>query len=304
MFDKIKNAKYSWVLLALFFSLLSHISRAIRWKMLITPLGYTIRNLPAFFAVMIGYFSNFAFPRMGEIVKCGVLNKYEKVPFNSLVGTIIIERAIDLIFFIILAILTFAFQIKLLGWFFNEHIVSPILYKIENNQSFIILILVILVVAFFLIYFLYKLIYPKIRKSIYFYKLKRLIIGFSAGLKTIKRMKNRGVFIVHTFFIWIMYFLMTYVCFFALNETSGLDLKAGVSILVMGSIGIIIPVPGGIGTFHSIVKISLEQIYHIVPTATNAFVIIVHSSQMFFIVFLGLISLILLPLIFKTKRAI
>jgi len=290
----IKNAKYSWVALAMFCGTLSHISRAIRWNMLIKPTGHNPMVVSSFFSVMIGYLANLAFPRLGEVVRCTVLSRREKIPFNTLLGTVVVERAFDLLSLLLLIFLTIVFQFDFLREFLTEYIYTPYIVPLLSKLPVFLIILVVVLAGSF---FLLKAILPIIKKNKFFFKIKRLLVGFIAGLRTIKQLKSPTLFFAHTVFIWSMYLAMSYLCFFAVQETAVLDLKAGITILVIGSIGITLPVPGGIGPFHYFVINALTYLYNITDRGAEAYAIITHTSQMLLIALLGVISLILFPII-------
>ena len=290
--ESLKNANYFWIGISLIFGIISHILRALRWKMLITPLGYKIKTTNTFFAVMIGYFANLAFPRLGEVTKCGVLKKYENVPVNRLLGTMIVERGVDLISLVLILILVFVAQFGLLNSFFYEIIVDPLTAKIQSSTLTI--AIGIGIVAFLILMFFLFL--KQIKATALFKKAAALFGGMMEGLKSVKYLDNKFLFIFYSAMIWVFYFLMAYVCFFALEETSGLGLMAGLALLAFGSIGMVAPVQGGIGAYHILASKTLV-IYGIAEEPALAFAFIVHAAQTVLIIAFGFISLILLPII-------
>ena len=243
---QLKKANYSWLVLSMVLGLLSHISRALRWEMLLEPLGYKPRKNVLFYSVMIMYLTNYAIPRSGEVVRAGVVSKYEKISFTSLLGTIITERAID---FIMLFILTAIVLITKFGVFLqflnNNEAVSERFYSIKNSL-WLIIGFIAFSVAILAILIIFR---KKIAKTKIYLKFQTTINNFINGLKSVGTVKNKLLFFGHTVFIWIMYFVMIYVSFQAFDFTKHLGLLTGLTVFVFASFGMVFPSPGGIGTF-------------------------------------------------------
>lgn len=301
LINEFKKASYGWVFLSLIFSLGGFIVRALRWRLLIEPLGYIPGRLNTFYAVMIGYLANFAFPRIGEITKCGTLNKTEKIPLDSLVGTVIVERSIDVITMLILIFIIFFSKIHFFGDFLTNQIFNP---AIEGMSGYFTLPLItwmvilggiFLIIAGLILYRKRLARYSFIQKAIAIFK------GIGGGLKTGFTMKRRGLFLLYTILLWTLYFLMTWVVVYALPSTSHLQPIDGLFILVIGSIGITVPVQGGIGAFHWIVSLGLT-LYDIPREDGLAFATLSHESQALFILLLGSFSMILLAIRRKRKK--
>ena len=291
---QIQEADYSWVAFSIILGLLSHLSRAIRWNMLIVPLGYKPKLYNTFFAVMIGYFANLAIPRLGEVTKCGVLKKYENIPVNRLIGTMIVERSVDLITLILILVLVVITQFELLNQLFMDLIFQPLSEKVANNFIWMIVIIGSLLLPVVLIFVFIE----RIRKTAIYMKVTDLLIGMWEGIKSIKQMENKFLFLLHSVLIWGLYFLMAYVCFFAMDATDHLGLMAGLSVLAFGSIGMVAPVQGGIGAYHLMVRETLK-LYGIAEPAAKGFAVIIHGAQTFILILFGFISLILLPILNK-----
>lgn len=296
--DQIRHANFNWIILSLLIGLVSHVSRSLRWKMLIKPLGYNPRFINIFFAVFIGYFANLAVPRLGEVSKCGVLKKYEKIPINKLLGTMIVERAIDLLSLAICVAILIAFEFGRLSEFFKTRILEgELLSKFENNGLLITLALTGLVLIIGLFIILYK----KFKHIKFFVKIRDLVMGMWEGIKSVKNVQNIPLFIFHSVFIWVLYFLMTYVALFSIEGTYDLDPIAGFATFVFGSFGMAAPVQGGIGAYHWLV-IETLQYFDVAKSSAKSFAILMHGSQTFMIIIFGFISLILLPFINKSKN--
>ncbi len=281
----LKKANYFWVIVSALFCLIAHIFRALRWGMLIGPLGYgRPKNANMFYAVMIGYLANLAFPRMGEISRCGVINRTNKVPINKLLGTVIIERMIDLLMLVLVILITIALQFKFISHFLYTNILLTLAVRV--NTANIILFILIFFAATLGLYYLI------IKKDIFGIaeKIKGLWGGLKSGLNSIRYLQYKNIFILYSILIWVLYYLATYLCFFAITATSNLGLIVALSVLVFGSLGMIAPVQGGIGAYHWMVAEGLT-IYHIERTDGLSYATIIHSSQVLLILFAGAASL-------------
>jgi len=292
IFDKIKHADLRWISLSLFFAILAFISRAYRWKMLIEPLGHHPRLSVTCYSLMVGYFANLAIPRIGEITRCGSLGKSENIPFNILIGTVIIERVIDLIMLAFSMMIVAAFEYDIMKGFLNDKFIEPLGHQISSMKYAWVLFAGVTVLFILAILMIRKNI-AWLRSKPWFQKIERLVTGVINGIRTVVKMKKNGLFIFHTFFIWIMYFFMTWTCFFALDSTSHLGVKAGMFVLVIGGLGMSAPVQGGIGAYHWIVSQGL-LLYQIPLTDGIAFATLVHTYQTLLVIVLGLLSLLML----------
>jgi len=247
---EIQKVDSKWVVLSMIFGAWAYVSRGLRWIVLIDALGYKSSKLNSVAAVSVGYFTNMFIPRAGEISRCTALNQVEKIPVDKLFGTILIERVIDFIFLFALILLTILLKFNDI---FNLYTTLQA-HQTESagsNKFFILLgVMAVGVIAFLILK-------KWLKKSKFYEKVLAFIDGLKEGFKSIKNMKRKSAFWFHTFSIWIMYFLMTYICFSCMQETSHLTAADGLFLLVLGGIGMIIPTPGGIGSYHAIVMIGL-----------------------------------------------
>jgi len=296
IWDSFIHANFSWLALALIIGFFSHLVRAMRWRMLLDPMGYHPKLSNTFYAVMIGYFANLALPRLGEVTRCGVLRKYEKIPMNKSIGTVIVERSIDMVVFVTLFFINFIVFFDKLNHYIDEKVFIPLSEKFQYAQvSAYFMVLVFLVFAIiFLTFFLFR---KKVRKIKMYKKGKEILMGFWHGLWSVTKIKKPVAFIFQSFLIWILYFLMIWVCIFSLPETSHLGIGAGLSMLIFGSIGIMI-VQGGIGIYPVIIAETLA-IYGIQATTGYALGWLTWTAQTLLIVVAGIISLIVLPILNK-----
>ncbi len=286
----LKSARYVLFIPVFFILTASHISRAIRWKILMKPMGYDPSLMNTFFAVMVGYLANLAVPRLGEVLKCTILGKYEKVPADKLVGTILVERAVDVVSLLIVFIIALATQVNIIGEYAKTTISANFL---SGSKEGIIVKLVILVAAVIIIYFLLKFIFKKYSGIGMVKRINILFNGVGAGLSSIKNLQNKTAFILHTVFIWACYAGGTYLGFFVIPETSGLPIAAAFPVLAFASIGMIIT-PGGIGTYQWFIM-EVMVLYGIDEGHGYANGLLQWVAQFFIILMVGFISLIALP---------
>lgn len=251
------------------------------------------------YSLMVGYLANLAVPRLGEVSRCGSLSKAEKIPFNSLLGTVIVERVIDVICLLICLLLTAFVEYDRVGNFLVDSIINPITVKVNQSlQSvmFISVAAIILVALAGTIFWFVK----KSRQAGAESKIMVMIKGLFDGLLSIGQLKRPLAFIFHTILIWIMYFLMAYLAFFALPSTSSLTWSAGMFILVVGGLGMSAPVQGGIGAYHLLVSQGLT-LYGLSREDGLAFATMLHTSQMLIVIVLGSVSFLLLFFVNKNS---
>ena len=288
------DVNYSWIWLSVFLGVLSHISRAARWRYLIEPLGHKPRLSNTFFAVMIGYIMNLVVPRMGELSKCGVMSKYEKISFARLIGTMITERIFDLLVLGMVTILMVVTQFGHVLQFLNE---NPDIREKVTNLAFSPILIAGFVIALILTIVLWK----KIKKSNLFRKIETAASHFKEGILSVRYVKNKGAFLFHSLFIWLMYYLMLYVSFFAFDFTKDLSPLAGLTTFVMGSFGMVAPVQGGIGAWHFMTRESLA-LYGIPYENGIIFAFVAHTIMTLLVIILGLLSVLALPFFNNQKK--
>jgi len=288
-----RTANYSWVVLSIILGICSHLLRAARWVLFFEPMGLKPRFKVTFYAVMIGYFANMAFPRLGEVTRCGILSKYEKVPFQKALGTVVTERAIDMLIFFLLFLLMFFTQLGTIREYLDEKIYPNLVAKFGtlhySRMIFLSLggFLVVLVGLWFAVR-------KRVMASKTYHKVRDLVIGFWEGLKSLSQVRKPGLFVTYSVVIWVLYFFMLYVIFFCFAETSSLSPGAGLSALVLGSVGIMVT-PGGIGLYPAIIQETL-LLYGIAKPTGLALGWISWTAQTLMILVLGGASLLLLSL--------
>lgn len=292
-----RQANY-WILIPVFIiGALSHFLRALRWRLLFQPLGYKPGILSTFCAVMIGYLANLALPRMGEITRCGVLSRNDRIPFNRVLGTMIAERVIDLICLGILLAVIVLMQINIVGHFFYDLVIIKFIGMFQaGNITSSIIILALIALFVLILWFIIK----RFKHNRWLRKFKVLLYGVKKGVFSVNRLKNKSLFFVYTFGIWICYFLMVYVGFYCLTPTSALGIKPALSILGFGSIGMIVT-QGGIGAYQLIVE-KVLGLYGILEAYGFAFGWLSWLTQTALILILGLACMAVLPFIIRRRK--
>ncbi len=286
----LKNeVNYFWVFISLFIGLISHISRTLRWGLMIEPIARKPKFANTFMAVMIGYLMNLALPRMGEISRCGVLARYEKISFSRLFGTVVAERLIDIISLLVLLMIVIVAQFgQMLRFLQNNPEIGDKL-RGAVTSPFLILAIATVVILVFLLRNTFK-------QTKIFRKVVSILQNFKEGFISIRSIKRKGWFWFHSVFIWFCYYLMLYAIFFAFDFTRHLNPIAGLTTFVLASFGMVAPVQGGIGAWH-FMAIEGLKLYGVAYENGVIFAFLAHTSMTVMIILLGLISFLVLPFI-------
>jgi uncharacterized protein (TIRG00374 family) len=281
------NAKPSIIAPCIIIIILSHYIRAIRWKMLIKPLGKSPGTVNVFLAVLTGFFFNLLFPRLGEVMKCSLLGKYEKIPVDKLIGTMVAERVLDLICLALVILLAISTQIDLVGGYAKE-LFDQILLKINASPTAILSLIILLLSLGTLGYLLYI----KFRHSSFLLKIKNWIKGIVEGLISVRKVENKFMFIVYTMAIWFLYLASIRVGFYAMQDLVQLGWVPSLSILTFGSFAMI-ATQGGIGAYQFAVQKTM-LLYGVKEVSGLAFGWLLWSVQTVMLFITGPISIALL----------
>lgn len=279
IFQYLKESNYGWILLGVFLGLLSHMSRAYRWRFQLEPMGYRVRYANSFMAVFATYLINYTIPRAGEVARASILSNYEDVPFEKGFGTIVAERIADLIIMMGIIIITLFLQFDFIYGFLIERL-NPVKIGVLGALGIIGLWL------FFT--------YLKRSDSKFAQKVRTFISGLVEGLFSIFKMKKKWAFIFHTLFIWVMYVLMFYVTSLAIPDLKGISL----GVILVGFISAsfsIAATNGGIGSYPLAVYAAFS-LFGIAEEPSIAFGWIMWASQTLMIIIFGGLSLIYLPI--------
>lgn len=281
----IQNADYRFVFLSVFFGILSHISRAVRWQYLLLPLGYRPKTINSILAVLIGYFSNLGIPRSGELLRATAMDRYENIPFQKGFGTVIAERVVDLVLLLLCILLALGLQYDLIADYLN---LKDLNFFQTGLSLFILTIIFILFQKF-----IHQSTHPITKK------VKQFFQGIWEGMISIKYMKNKGLFVAHTIFIWTMYVLMFWVIKFSIPETVNLGMNAMIPAFVVGGLSIS-ATNGGIGIYPYSVSLVLIA-YGISKESSLAFGWIMWTCQTLMVVTFGAMAFFALPLVNRQK---
>jgi uncharacterized protein (TIRG00374 family) len=291
-----------WRLIAISFAvtLAAHLFRTWRWMMLMEPLGYKVPLGDTFLSVLTGYFANYIMPRMGEVTRCGTLYRLQNVPVNQSFGTVVAERIFDVVTLLILIGLNFLLEFGRLKEFFLDFFGN----KLGDDLTGKLLALsgVLLIGLGIVVYMIKnKAVRDRLLKHGLVQKIVNFAQGMLEGLLTIRKLKNPGLFILSTVLIWICYYFASYVLFFCLPETAGLGPLAGLTLLVIGAIGMTAPTQGGIGAYHLLVG-NVMVLYGITHADGITLATFVHGSQMILMLAAGAIAFILVLL--KNRKSV
>ena len=292
----LQKVNFWWIGLSLLFAGLSFLSRARRWMLLIEPLGFKPSFKNTYHSLMVGYLSNYALPRLGEVTRCVTLGNREKIPVDSLFGTVIIERVVDLLMLmLILLVLLFSWMEKF-GAFFGEQVLQPMQKKLLELFGGTLVFWMIIGTAVLLVFLLLYLFRKRLVRFPLVRKIGDFLKGIQLGLKSIYRMKRKWEFVLHSVLIWFLYILMTWVVVYALEELSGLTFIDGMFLLVIGGLGMSAPVTAGIGAYHWITSRGLMFVYGFSLETGSAYAILAHESNSLLTILLGAISYMILML--------
>ena len=297
----LRNANYFWVFLSILFAILSHLSRAARWQMLLAPIGARPSLPNAFMAVMVGYLGNLALPRLGEFVRCAIISRYSDIKPERAIGTVLTERAVDTLCLAVATCIMLLTQFGVLSAYFNEKIATPMRQKYANmlsgNQLLSnLLLLGILLVLGLATWWLSH----RFRQTFLYERLSQLVHGLWQGIISIRKLSNIPLFVGHSIFIWCMYFAMVYVCFFATEATQHLGFGAGIAVLVFGSLGFI-ATQGGIGAYQLAVT-GVLTLYAVPRDLGYAFSWLAWSAQTVLVLAAGLYSMAMMPLVNQKRH--
>lgn len=292
--EDLKEANYSWIILSLVFAIIAFVSRARRWVLLIRPLGYKPSLVNAYHAVMTGYLANLAFPRLGELSRCVVLGRKEKIPVDQLFGTVLIERAFDIITLLGIMFAVLLTSSDKIADLLNESIFYPLREKFSNLFGVTwVMWVALLLVALLSLYFIYR--YRKnLRRFKVFGKIFDVAKGVINGLKSVTSLERKGEFIFHTALIWFCYAMMTWVVVFAIKSTSDVTFAEGIFLLVIGGLAMSAPVQGGLGVFHYVISRALVTLKGVSLEDGLAYAVLTHESQLIWIAIAGTVSFLLI----------
>jgi uncharacterized protein (TIRG00374 family) len=291
--EVLQDNRWVYLLLCMFIGFLSVVFRGLRSTLMIEPLGYKVSKINSYHATMVGYFANLAFPRLGEVLRCTLLQKYGKVPFQKALGTVITERIIDVLIFGIFFLITLQLESdKILSIFSENNASERISSFFTGTGKYIVMGVVVAIII--LVYALRK----RIAGLSIYQKIIKILTGFWHGLVSIKDLKRPFLFILYSLSIWLCFYLMFYVCTFAFPDIMTMGTKeimlASLSCVVVGTLGFVIA-QGGLGAYPLLVSIVLS-FYGIAEESGLAIGWVIWTTESLMYCTLGLVSMLLLSL--------
>ncbi|REG86429.1 lysylphosphatidylglycerol synthase transmembrane domain-containing protein [Algoriphagus antarcticus] len=284
LIDQIRSSNWAWIMFSLVISMLGYLVRSWRWILLIdTEEGKKVTLTRAYHAVMIGNLVNMLIPRAGEVARCGVLTRTNGISVGYLIGTVIVERSVDLLCLVTTIILAFLVEKELFLSLTRQ------LIDLESLGQTILSNLPVVVGGIAVLMLLIFYIFKQFRDHGLINKLQHFFREILSGLKRIGKLSNPTGFWISSVLLWVIYFMTMYTISFGIPSTANLSSGEVLLVMVMGSIGMIAPVQGGIGTFHALVAFILIQL-GISEVDGKIFAVIIHSTQVIVILGAGLIS--------------
>jgi uncharacterized protein (TIRG00374 family) len=293
--NQIQKANFLWVAFSLSIALFSHFVRAVRWRMLLQPVGYLPNTYNTFAAVVIGYMANNAVPRLGEISRCSLLTRSDKIPFTVAIGTVVLERLMDMLIMMVFLGIAFFLEYEKILLIIDQMTQGQSSAQLENRWIFfgVILILCLIMVGLIIKFYAQLLQIPLFRKIVDF------LIPLFKSFTSITRVKYPWLFCFLTLLIWFCYIAQFYIAFKALEETQHLSFYFGFMMMIIGSLGVIVPVPGGVGAFHYLTLVGFMA-FGYSETAAISYALLVHAANYLIILLAGIICYI--TLIIKPSR--
>ncbi len=283
----LKEADFRWIGVSMAIGIVAFFVRALRWRLIMIPLGQKISKRDSWDGINIGYLTNFAIPRAGELARCGVITRKTGLPFESVAGTVVLERSIDMLSLGIVFISVIFFFWDSFGGFINTQIIESMQSHFSVGLIIIAVSTIVASAIFLYIIYKYRQSHPILRK------IADIVKGVLKGLLSGFKMPQKWLFLIYTFLLWVCYWLMSYTSILAFSSMNqGLGASDALFLMMVGSFGWVIPVQGGIGAYHLIISLALASVYGISQTTGVIFATISHESQALTMLVCGVISLI------------
>ncbi len=287
------GTNWGWMLLSLFFGVMSHVFRGWRWKQTLEPMGARPRMSDCVDAIFVSYATNLILPRVGEVSRCGVLAKYDNVSFAKSLGTVVTERLVDTLCILLITGITFLVQMPVFMQFFAETGTKiPSLVHLVTSPWFYVVLFSIIGVCVLLYYLL--------RMLSFFERVKGIVLNVCEGVMSLRKVRNVPLFILYTLLIWACYFYHFYITFFCFQFTEHLSFLAALVMFVGGTFAVIVPTPNGAGPWHFAV-ITMMMLYGVNATDAGIFALIVHGIQTLLVIALGIWGSLHLSLVNRKK---
>lgn len=277
---------WNWMLISLIFGITAQVFRGLRWKQTLEPLDEHPRMVDCIHAIFISYASSLVIPRSGEVIRCGILKKYDGTSFSKSLGTVLTERVIDSILILLICLIVFLLQLQTFTNFFAETGTNFVSWLNTFTTTGWIVTICCLIFTIIFVYILLKRVTGES-------KIKQIISDLKAGIFSLKDVDNKGLFTFYTLAIWVSYFLHFHIAFFSFEYTANLSLMTALVAFIIGSIAVVVPTPNGMGPWHFAVK-TILVLYGVAATDAEMFVMIVWAVQTALMPVLGVYSLLCL----------
>ncbi|MBR3545959.1 MAG: flippase-like domain-containing protein [Bacteroidaceae bacterium] len=281
---------WTWMLLSMPFGILAQVFRGLRWRQVLEPMGEKPRVHTCINAIFLSYASSLVVPRVGEILRCGVLKRYEGTNFSQSIGTVVTERVVDVMLILIITLFTILLQIPVFAKFMMSTGLSfEVLFSRFTATGYLVtfVCLLVLVLGMWLLFRRFRL----------FSKTRDVVSDVTAGILSVRHLRNPLLFLFYSLAIWICYYLHFYLTFFCFDFTENLGAIASLVAFVVGTFAVLVPTPNGAGPWHFAVK-TILVLYGVGQTDAAIFVLLVHTLQTFLVALLGIYALVAL---FLTK---
>lgn len=294
---RMMHADWRWIALSFVLTLVAHLFRAWRWVMLLRPLDKSVSVYSSFVSLLTGYFANYILPRMGEVTRCGTLYRMEGVPVNQSLGTVLADRIFDVLMLAILLMLNFFLEFDRLSTFFSG-LIGDKIGGAGSSANLLALVLVaggLVLIAGGILIWKNEKVRERILSVGLFRKIADFGVGMLDGLLSVRKLERPGLFILATLGIWISYYFSSFAIFFCIPETSQLGWLAGLTVLVIGAVGMTAPTQGGIGAYHLLVG-NVMVLYGLSQQDGITLATFIHGSQMILMLVVGAIAFLLVLL--------
>lgn len=282
--EGIKSCDFYWILLSMAVGIAGFVIRALRWRLLLKPLDSNISLKQTYNGVAIAYLTNFAVPRAGEIARCAVVTKKGGVTFEQALGTVVVERAIDLVCLAFFVLFTMLLKWSEFGGFINGQLLAPISSRFSATLMAALGGAVLLCVLLLLLAYLYR---RKLMKFTLVQKIAGILKRVAEGVATIFRMKEKWLFLLYTLLLWGTYWCTSYATICAFPAVGHLNAADALFLMIVGGLGWAVPVQGGLGAYHFIVSLALLKVYAIPQSMGVVFATISHESQALVMILCG-----------------
>lgn len=284
----LQSCNWWWILSSMAIGILGFFLRALRWRLLLLSLNKDVTIRETFDGVNIGYITNFVFPRAGEVARCGVVAKSRKVSFEGSLGTVVLERGIDMVCLLLWTLLLLLFRWGEFGTFIGNEIWQPLQEKFNSAVWPILIFMAVFVAGIAAVLILRR----RLMEIRVFRKAFDLARGLLKGLLTAFRMEYKWLFIIYTLLIWLTCWLTSYTTIFAFPQVGHLTGVDALFLMIVGGFGWVVPVQGGLGAYHFIVSLALAKVYGIAQATGVVFATISHEAQALAMILCGVVSLI------------